>query len=870
MIQKYTVVPRVPERLKPLLAIARNLWWTYNRNAVTLFRRVDLDLWEEFHHNPIQLLGALRHERLQTLSEDEAFLAHMDSVYEDLKAHLEAPTWHQKSYSSTGDIRIAYFSAEFGLHESLPLYSGGLGVLAGDHIKSSSELGLPLVGVGLAYHQGYNHQYLSSDGWQLEQYPDNDFYNMPMIPLRDPAGQGLRIEAQIGSRRVQARIWKVQVGRVPVYLLDTNLAANAPEDREITRRLYGGDLDMRVRQEILLGIGGLRLLDCIDYNPTVCHMNEGHSAFLGLERIRRLMEEQDMSFEEAREAMAAGTIFTTHTPVPAGNDRFPADLIRRYFTDYAPRLSLSIDEFLALGREDPQDKNEHFCMTVLALRLASNANGVSRLHGSISRKIWKKLGPAVPEQEIPITHVTNGVHTHSWLSEEYSRLFERYLGPRWLDDPVNRRVWLRVDEIPDNELWRAKERLRDRLVSFVRSRLKTQRKRLGLSHASLVDADEALDPEVLTIGFARRFATYKRADLLLRDSERVKQLLLDRDRPIQLLFAGKAHPQDQPGKELIRKIVQLAKSEEFQKRIVFLEDYDMDVARHLVQGVDVWLNTPRRPLEASGTSGMKAAVNGTLNLSILDGWWCEGYSGDNGWAIGAGEELPDREYQDWVESEMLYDLLEQEVIPLFYRRGPDDVPREWVTRIKASIRTCGPQFNTNRMVQEYSERLYLPAAIQASMLAKDDYRAAREVAGWKRHVRAFWHDVSILSVEADTSNELEVGCDLELKVRVTLGRLAPEEVVVEVLYGPLDSKDQIQTPEALRLNFISRDDGVMHYSGYVPCQEAGRHGFAVRVLPFRRELANKFEPGLITWWNGGDRIAPEYVTVNAGSGVAPY
>ena len=870
MIQKFTVVPKVPERLKPLLAIARNLWWTYNRNAVALFRRVDLDLWEEFRHNPIQLLGALRVERMTALSEDDAFVAHMDSVYEDLKSHLQASTWHEKSYSSTGDIRIAYFSAEFGLHESLPLYSGGLGVLAGDHIKSSEELGLPLVGVGLAYHQGYNHQYLSSDGWQLEQYPDNDFFNMPMTPLRDPAGQRLRIEVKIEDRSVKARIWKVQVGRVPVYLLDTNLASNAPEDREITRRLYGGDLNMRVRQEILLGIGGLKLLDCIDYNPTVCHMNEGHSAFLGLERIRRLMEGESMSFEEAREAMAAGTIFTTHTPVPAGNDRFPPELISKYFSDYAPLLNLSIDEFLALGREDPENADEPFGMTILALRLASNANGVSRLHSSISRKIWKKLWPAVPEQEIPITHVTNGVHTHSWLSDEFSRLFERYLGPRWRDDPLNRRVWLRVDEIPDNELWRAKERLRDRLVSFVRRRLKTQLKRLGVSHSKLAAADEALDPEVLTIGFARRFATYKRADLIFRDTKRVKQLLLDRDRPIQLLFSGKAHPQDQPGKELIRKIVHLAKSEEFQNRIVFLEDYDMDVARHLVQGVDVWLNTPQRPLEASGTSGMKAALNGTLNLSIRDGWWCEGYTGDNGWAIGAGEELADRDYQDWVESEMLYDLLEQEVIPLFYRRGPDDVPRGWVTRVKASVRTCGPQFNTNRMVQEYCERMYLPAAIQAAMLARDGYQAARQLAGWKRHVRQCWHEVRLLSVEADTSMELEVGCDLELNVRVDLGSLMPEEVAVEVLYGPLDSKDEIQTPEALRLNFTSGKDGEALYTGYVPCQEAGRHGFAVRVLPFRRELVNKFEPGLITWWNGSVSVASEHVTVHAGSAVGPY
>ncbi len=860
MIHKYTVVPKVPERLKPLLAIARNLWWVWHRNAVALFRRVDLDLWEESHHNPIALLGSLRRDRLAALSEEEAFLAHMDAVYADLQRHLDAPTWFQKTYGGGGgsETRIAYFSAEFGLHESLPLYSGGLGILAGDHIKSCEELGLPLVGVGLCYNEGYNHQHLNSDGWQLEHYPDNDFYNMPMTLVRDASGGELRIEVSIHGRPVAARAWKVQVGRVPVYLLDSNLNVNAPEDREITRRLYGGDLDMRVRQEMLLGIGGVRFLRAIDSEPTVCHMNEGHSAFLGLERIRLLMLEAGLGFNEAREAMAAGTVFTTHTPVSAGNDRFPPELVWTYFRDYAPQLGLSQDEFIALGRENPSDMSEHFCMTVLALRLASSANGVSRLHGNVSRRMWKRMWPGVPFDEIPIAHVTNGVHTHSWLSDEFARLFERYLGPRWLDDPLNRRVWLRVTDVPDNELWRAKERLRDRLVSFVRQRAIRQLKRQGAAHAKLAAAEEIFDPDALTIGFARRFATYKRANLIFRDPDRLKSVLLDRERPVQIVFAGKAHPQDQPGKELIRHIVQLAKSEELLHRIVFVEDYDIEVARYLVQGVDVWLNTPRRPLEASGTSGMKAAMNGSLNLSILDGWWDEGYSGDNGWAIGSGEVLADRDYQDWMESEMLYDILEKEVVPTFYDRGPDDVPREWVGRMKACIETCGPEFNTNRMVQDYTEKMYLPAAIQAGTLAQDEYAVARDIAAWKKRVENAWSEVAIVSVAADTSRELEVGTQLDLQVRVKLGALGADDVVVEAVHGQLDSHEEFTDPVAIALTSQESRDGVTTFGGQLPCEQAGQHGFRIRVVPHRRELSSKFETGRILWWDGetGEMVVP--------------
>jgi len=861
VIQKFTVVPRVPERLKPLMEIARNLWWAWNSNAVALFRRIDIDLWDETRHNPVLMLGTLPPERLQGLVEDDAFIAHMDAVYKELETYIGYSTWYSKVYGGHMDINIAYFSMEFGFHECLPLYSGGLGILAGDHLKSVSELGLPLVGVGLCYQQGYYRQLLNLDGWQQEHYPDNDFYNMPIVLMRDSEGRDLTVEVYLQSRRVMIRIWRLSIGRTQLYLLDTNIPDNDPRDRAITARLYGGDLDMRIRQEIILGIGGIRALTRLGITPTVCHMNEGHAAFLSLERIRMLMGENRMSFAEAREAVAAGGVFTTHTPVPAGNDRFPPDMVNSYFKDFIGELQIPMEDFLDLGRVDSQNDSEAFCMTVLAIRTAAYLNGVSRLHGRISRRMWRGLWPGVPEREIPITTVTNGVHLHSWLSDEFTRLYDRYLGPRWLDEPLNQRIWERVDEIPDSELWRAKERLRERLVSFARRRLRQQLERFGSHRVKFASVEEALDPEILTIGFARRFATYKRATLILRDLPRLRRILLDRERPVQLIFSGKAHPHDQPAKDLIRQVAQLARDEELKHRILFLENYDIEVARHLVQGVDVWLNNPRRPLEASGTSGMKPPLNGGINLSVLDGWWCEGYRGDNGWAIGAGEEYDEKEseYQDKVESSSLYEIIEKEVVPLFYQRGPDGLPREWLKVMKASIRTVCPVFNTNRMVEEYAERMYLPAAIQYSLLSRQNFESSRVLAAWKNRIQDQWHEVNVVDVNANTSRELEIGTDLDVQVTVQLGSIPPSEVSVEILSGPMDKVGEILSGDALPLNLQSSQDHKAVFSGSIPCHAAGRHGFMVRVLPFRRELAHKFEAGKITWWRGESQEPPELI-----------
>jgi len=668
-IKTLEIQPALPDRLEPLREIAYNLLWSWQLETIEMFRRLDRTLWEKVNHNPVALLGSIDQEKLDRAAADDAFLAHLDRVYEDLKFYEASPTWFSKTHFSTSTPVIAYFSAEFGLTECLPIYSGGLGILAGDHLKSASDLGVPLVGVGLLYQRGYFQQYLNADGWQQEFYPDNDFYNLPVWPEVTPGGEPAKITVEFPGRKVYARVWRIQVGRIPLLLLDTNVRENNVEDRKITAELYGGDNENRLKQEILLGIGGIRALRQAGINPAVCHMNEGHSAFLGLERIRLLITESNLSFREAATVSSKSTIFTTHTPVPAGIDTFPPALMTKYFSDYFPSLLIGREEFLGLGRRDPKNDSEPFNMAYLALHLSSYANGVSELHGAISRKMWKNRWPEVPDDEIPIDHITNGVNTRSWIPAEMAQLFDRYLGPDWAAKPADESIWEDIEAIPDDELWRTHERRRERLVAFARRRLGEQLKRRGARDLELRRAGEALDPEALTIGFARRFATYKRATLIFRDPERLRKILTNVDCPVQLIIAGKAHPQDSEGKELIRHIIHFARAEDIRRRILFLENYDITIGRYLVQGVDVWLNNPRRPLEASGTSGMKVLFNGGLNLSVVDGWWAEGYSPERGWAIGSGEEYEDLNYQDEVEASAIYDLLEKEIVPLFY-----DVP----------------------------------------------------------------------------------------------------------------------------------------------------------------------------------------------------
>ena len=847
-IRPFTVLPCLPDRLRPLQTLAYNLWWSWNADAVALFRRVNADLFEALDHSPIRLLGATDQTRYEQLERDDGFLAHMDRVSYALAHYLDAPTWFQENHASDRDARIAYFSAEFGIHESVPVYSGGLGVLAGDHLKSASDLGIPLVGISLMYREGYFRQYLNVDGWQQERYPENDFFTLPLNAELDANGKPILVTVPLPGRELALRIWHIQVGRVPLYLLDANIPENSPQDRGISSQLYGGDLHTRIQQEILLGIGGIRALRALGKMPTVCHMNEGHAAFTGLERIRLLVEEHHLDFATAFEAVKAGTCFTTHTPVPAGNDAFPMHMIEQYLGDYMAKMGVDRNTLAGLGRQHPNNEQELFSMTVLALKLANVSNGVSRLHGSVSRKMWKDLWPELPSNEVPITSITNGVHTQSWLAPDMAQLYDRYLGIQWEERPTDFAIWKRVEQIPDGELWRTHERGRERLVAMARSRLKAQLKRRGSPPSEVDAADEVLDPDALTIGFARRFATYKRGDLVFRNFERLVSLVNNRERPVQFIFAGKSHPQDRGGKELIQRVVQQSRKPEFRKRVVFIEDYDMNVARNLVQGVDVWLNNPRRPLEASGTSGMKICGNGGLNLSILDGWWVEGYDGDNGWAIGAGEEYTDLAYQDEVESRALLDLIEQDLAPAFYRRDAGGLPREWIRRMKRSIMSLVPVFNTNRMVEQYTERCYVPSARRAVKLTADHLRAAKELAGWRRRVLADWHQVKVESVDAPTNELMRVGGSFPVKVRVRLGPFRPEEVEVQLCLGVLDAMGELAEPKALPLsaNGSVTTDGVL-FTGEVPCRSSGQFGFSVRVLPRHANLPHLFEPGLVTW-----------------------
>lgn len=845
----FTVAPRIPARLADLQRIAKNFWWAWDPEAIELFRRLEPEslLWERCYANPIRMLGLVSQERLEQLAGEEAFLAHLDRVGARLTEYRQRPTWFSRNHAGC-KLSVAYFCAEFGIVEGLRVYSGGLGILAGDHLKSASDLGLPLVGVGLLYRRGYFRQYLNADGWQQEQYPEADYYNLPLTLECQPDGAPITIVVEFPGRRVRAQIWRAQVGRVPLYLLDADLEGNPPEDRAITSHLYGGDRDMRIRQEILLGVGGARALLALGIEPTVCHINEGHAAFLALERIRQVMERAHVGFGEAKELVAATNIFTTHTPVPAGIDVFPPEMVDRYFAPGCAGLGLSREELLALGRPPSGGPQDGFSMAVLAIRLSAATNGVSKLHRRTSRRMWAGLWPEVPIDDLPITSVTNGVHVRGWISHDMAGLFDAYLGPRWVTDPADQSVWKRVEQIPDAELWRTHERRRERLVAFSRRRLRMQLEQRGAPPAERDQAEEVLDPKALTIGFARRFATYKRATLLFRDPERLGRILNDPQRPVQVIFAGKAHPADQEGKDYIRQVVHLARRPEFRQRIVFLEDYDIKVGRYLYQGVDVWLNTPRRPLEASGTSGMKAAMNGAINVSVLDGWWDEAYDGTNGWAIGRGEEYEDPAYQDQVESQAIYQVLENEIVPMYYVRGRDGLPREWIRHMKSTMQTVCPVFSAARMVREYAERMYLPAGVRWEALTADALAGAKRLAAWKTRIREKWAAVKVQAVHADTITPLEAGAERPVLAEVALGELQPQEVAVALYAGPLGGDGEIFSPHVSEMA-VQRtlQPGLYLYAGSLRGRATGLHGYRIRVLPAHADLAEPLGMNCIAW-----------------------
>ena len=840
-LRSFSVRPRLPEPLAALERLAMNLRWSWDDRTRDLFRWLDADAWEATAHDPVRTLGLARQERMAACAKDPAFLRELADLDGDLKRYLSESLWFQYSRPAGASPLglVAYFSPEFGISEALPQYSGGLGVLAGDHLKAASDLGVPLVGIGLFYRSGYFRQSLSLDGWQQERFPSLDPYGLALT-LCD----GVRVSVELGDETCHAQVWRADVGRTQLYLLDTDVDENNPTCRGVTDRLYGGDTEHRLRQEMILGIGGIRALQALGLDAQVFHTNEGHAGFLGLERIRQLVA-GGLKFGEALEAVRAGGVFTTHTPVPAGIDRFSAELMRKYFSAFAAQCGLTIDELLALGHRDDEPDESRFNMAVMGLRLAARSNGVAALHGAVSREMFGGLWPDVPVDEVPITSVTNGVHAPTWVAPEIAELLSRAVTPAW--DGADDAEWAKAMTIRDDELWRAREVGRERMVSFVRERQRLALTAKGLAGSDVAWVDGALDPKVLTLGFGRRFATYKRATLLLSQPDRLKALLLSPDKPVQFVFAGKAHPADDHGKALIQEIQQFSNELGIRHRFVFLEDYDIAVARALYRGADVWLNTPRRPQEACGTSGMKAALNGSLNCSILDGWWDEWYDGENGWAISSAEGETDLAKRDQIEANSLFDLLEHQIVPMFYVRTEGPAPRRWLARVKQNLASLGPKVTASRMVREYVERLYEPAAAGARAMTADGMAPARALAAWKTQVLAGWSSVGVVDVVADSATA-ELGSARHVTALVQLGSLRPEDVTVQLVHGGVGQGDELVDPVVSAMaNSGHADGGDVSFEGSVPCGSAGRYGFTVRVVPNHPGLATPVELGRIAW-----------------------
>ena len=846
---RMTVFPVMPARINRLYELAYNLWWSWHPEARALYSTLDPNLWQRVGHNPVRLLSEVEPHLLEKAAQDAEYLQQFDSVLRDFDIYMHPraeDTWFSSTYSEYTDKVIAYFSAEFGLHESLPIYSGGLGILSGDHCKEASDLGLPFVGVGFLYPQGYFHQGITREGHQEATYDKLHFSEAPATPATGPDGNEVMINVDLPGRRIYAKVWKLQVGRVPLYLMDTDVTPNAPNDRELSARLYSGDHEMRISQEIVLGIGGVRALRALGISPSVWHLNEGHAAFSSLERCRELVA-SGMSFNEAREAVSANSLFTTHTPVAAGNDTFSYDLIDRYFGSYWGQLGLNRDQFMDIARED-HGWGPTFGMTVLALKLTGQHNGVSALHGQVSRKMWQFLWPGAEVGEVPIGSITNGIHTFSWIAPEINALFGEYLDKNWGLHVDDQQFWnSHIDNIPDTALWQAHVKRKELLLAYARNRLKQQHLRLGEGAFQIAEFDSMLNPDALTIGFARRFATYKRATLIFRDIERLKRILNNPNRPVQIIFAGKAHPADEPGKALIEHVYKLSRSNDFKGKIVFLENYDIDMARYLVAGTDVWLNNPTRPYEASGTSGQKAALNGQPNCSILDGWWVEGYNGKNGWAIGEEREYHDQEIQANEDSDSLYRILEEQIVPAYYDRDEHGTSHRWLGYMKEAIRTCAPEFSMRRMVKDYTTCYYVPEMQQSMRIERNHYESARTLASWKERIRKGWNSLE-LYVEGQREGQLSLGEGIDVHAWVRANGLSPEDFSVELVYGDANDERGASAQYTTPMSYTKRElDGSYRYDAQLKPDKSGSIAYNVRVVPTHPGLMEKYEMGLIRW-----------------------
>lgn len=848
---KIKVTTKLPESLSGLKQLAKNLWWSWNNEAIDLYREIDLALWERLNRNPVRFLQEVSVRKLEEKVSDEEFMNRYNTVMKDFESYLsDQNTWYNQHYNEYKNDQIVYFSAEYGLHEVLPVYSGGLGVLSGDHCKSASDLGLPFTAIGLFYKQGYFDQHINSEGWQETHFTTLNYSQLPVTPVLDANGKQLTIYVELATRIVYARIWRIDIGRIKLYLMDTDIPENNQYDRALTERLYGGDRETRIQQEILLGIGGIRTLDALGIKGTVFHMNEGHSAFMSLELSRKLVVEKNMPFNEAKEVVYSSSVFTTHTPVPAGNDVFPLDMIDRYFSNYWGQLGLQRHEFIGLGLKPGDPHN--FNMTVLAINMSGRRNGVSELHGAVSRNIYNNIWPEFAEDEVPITHITNGIHTLTWLAPSFKYLFDKHLPSDWKSKLFDPTLWEAVDQIPDEDIWKTHNVLKTKMIRFILDKLKKQYLSNGISLREVNDLDNQMDANALTIGFARRFATYKRANLIFRDLARIERILNNKNMPVQIIFAGKAHPADRPAHEVIKQIHDIARREGFKGKIFVIENYNMTVARNMIQGVDIWMNNPRRPLEASGTSGQKACINGVINFSVSDGWWVEGYNGQNGWVIGDDTPYENEHHQDDADSKSLYETLEREIIPLFYSRDDHGIPTGWVKRMKESIKTLAPVYGTHRMLIEYVEKMYLPCVRRNASIRESNYSLIRTLVNWKQQIERVWPQVNILAnqdIHGLSDQHALTGQEITLTATVQLGTLSPDDVKVEVYYGPIEHGSIVKGSSVVMQVVRQTDSSTFQYETKICLLEGGEYGYAYRVIPSHPNQMNKFDLPLIKWIN---------------------
>ena len=849
IFNKVTVNPQLPKPIEKLGEISENLWWSWNTEFLKIFKEIDIDLWEKCNKNPVKFLRQVDQEKLEKASNDPEILRNYRINVDNFESYMKSrTTWFSKQYPENKDDVIAYFSAEYGLDETLPIYSGGLGILSGDHLKSASDLGIPIVAIGLLYKNGYFNQKINKNGEQVSEYYNIEMDNLPIKPLKDENGEDVIVYIKLQKDKLYIKVWKICVGRVNLYLLDTDIPENKEEYRGITLKLYGGDQEMRIRQEMVLGIGGVKVLQELEITPKVYHMNEGHSSFLVLEAIKQTIKQKQVSFDIAKDIVTAKTVFTTHTPVPAGNDIFPIGLVEKYFDGYWKDLGITKEQFLELGMKPRDESKNSFNMGILALKIAGKKNGVSRLHESVSRELFSDVWPEIAPQESPITYVTNGVHTCSWLAPNLKELYNQYLEPYWQERIYSDETWKRIDKIPDEELWEAHKQRKIKLLKLVRDNVTARLKNNGVHYEKIREIVSGLNPDALTIGFARRFATYKRAALIFKDLERITQILNDTNRPVQIIFAGKAHPADKEGQDLIKYIHEISLMPQFKGKIFLLENYNINVARHLVSGVDVWLNNPRRPMEASGTSGEKASVNGVVNFSILDGWWAEGYNTKNGWAIGTNEEYYSYEEQDLADSESIYKTLEDKIIPTYYNKNEKGLSETWIRLMKNSIMSTGGKYSTARMVVDYTEKLYMPLL----NLTNKYFNSLENVTEYnkiKQELYANWNDIKITqennadNITVDAGNKIKVSCKVELP------NIDKDYIQTECYYGKILENGIVEDINIMPMDLVEENNETKTYTyeAKIEMKTGGNYGYTFRVMPKHPMLLDPENLNLVKW-----------------------